>query len=70
MASTVGVSLVRDVAPCLSKLTSGEAPPVAPVRCLLGKLMDSLRLSGLVSYLPSQGLDDGPDLLWHNSAVN
>jgi len=22
--------------------------------------MDSVRLSGLVSYLPSQGLDDGP----------
>lgn len=25
--------------------------------------MDSVRLSGLVSYLPSQGLDDGPDVI-------
>jgi hypothetical protein len=25
--------------------------------------MDSVRLSGLVSYLPSQGLDDGPVII-------
>lgn len=52
-----------DAAPCLSKLTRAcraLVPPVAPVRCLLELLMDSLRLSGLVSCLPSRGLGDGP----------
>ena len=50
----------EEVAPCLSNLTSVRLHLYVPVHCLLERLMDSVRLSGLVSYLPSQGLDDGP----------
>jgi hypothetical protein len=59
MASTV-FSSFEEVAPCLSNLTSKRLHLYVPVRCLLERLMDSVRLSGSVSYLPSQGLDDGP----------
>lgn len=62
MASTVcGGSSKRRAAPCLSNLTYfGKLHLFGPVRCLLESLMDSVRLSGLVSCLPSRGLDDGP----------
>ena len=60
MASTGGTFVKKVVAPCLSNLTSERLHLYVPVRCLLKIPMDSVRLSGLVSYLPSQGLDDGP----------
>ena len=63
MASTVCAckkKILTAVAPCLSNLTSERLHLYVPVHCLLERLMDSVRLSGLVSYLPSQGLDDGP----------
>ena len=66
MASTVCVckkKLLTTVAPCLSNLTSVRLHLYVPVRCLLERLIDSVRLSGLVSYLPSQGLDDGPEFI-------
>ena len=62
MASTF-FFFIRRVAPCLSNLTSERLHLYVPVHCLLERLMDSVRLSGLVSYLPSQGLDDGPDII-------
>jgi len=62
MASTV-FSFFKEVAPCLSNLTSERLHLYVPVRCLLERPMDSVRLSGLVSYLPSQGLDDGPVII-------
>lgn len=60
MASTGGTFVKKVVAPCLSNLTSKRLYLYVPVHCLLERLIDSVRLSGLVSYLPSQGLDDGP----------
>jgi len=62
MASTV-FSSFKEVAPCLSNLTLCGLHLYVPVRCLLERPMDSVRLSGLVSYLPSQGLDDGPVII-------
>jgi hypothetical protein len=53
-----------DAAPCLSNLTNScqlLAPPVCPRSiALLEVPMDSVRLSQLVSCLPSGGLSDGP----------
>ena len=63
MASTGGTFVKKVVAPCLSNLTSERLYLYVPVRYLLERLIDSVRLSGLVSYLPSQGLDDGPDVI-------
>ena len=66
MASTVVAckkKILTAVAPCLSNLTSERLHLYVPVHCLLERLIDSVRLSGLVSYLPSQGLDDGPVII-------
>jgi hypothetical protein len=53
-----------DAAPCLSNLTNScqlLAPPVCPRSiALLEVPMDAVRLSQLVSCLPSGGLSDGP----------